>query len=145
LPFAKYITLMHRQIHKLWTLGVLADLDGKSSTDGRDADPKLWTQIGIIIKGDGSVDQVTIVRSSGVVPFDVAAVDSVTSAAPFPPPPEVIKSADGKVYLDWQFHRDPVIGCGTFGVDPHVLTTPGQAVEHDTSEVGAPAHTRVER
>jgi hypothetical protein len=50
----------------------------------------------------------------------------------------VIKSANGKVYMDWQFHRDER-ACGTFGVDPYILTTPGDKVEHDTSETGANA------
>jgi len=78
------------------------------------------------------------VRGSGLLAFDVAAIDSVMSAAPFPPPPSVIKSANGKVYLDWQFHRDER-ACGTFGVDPHILTTVAENTEHDTSETGAQA------
>jgi hypothetical protein len=68
----------------------------------------------------------------------VAAIDSVMSAAPFPAPPSTIKSANGKVYLDWQFHRDER-ACGTFGVDPHILTTVAENSEHDTSETGAQA------
>ena len=47
----------------------------------------------------------------------------------------MIKSANGKVYLDWQFHRDER-ACGTFGVDPHILTTPGEDVVHDSTETG---------
>lgn len=133
-PFAAYITAMHRQIHKLFTLGFLADIDARN--DSAYADDSLWTQLEIVIKSDGTVDRVGIVRGSGVLAFDVAAIDSVMSAAPFPPPPQVIKSRNGKVYLDWQFHRDER-ACGTFGVDPHILTTPGENTEHDTSETGA--------
>jgi hypothetical protein len=70
--------------------------------------------------------------------FDVAAIDSVMSAAPFPAPPSAIKSANGKVYLDWQVQRDDR-ACGTFGVDPHILTTVEENHEHDTSETGAQA------
>jgi TonB family protein len=135
-PFAAYITAMHRQIHKLFTFGFLADLDAKPSAGSPYNNEELWTQLEIVIKGDGTVDKVGIVRGSGVLAFDVAAIDSVMSAAPFPPPPQVIKSANGKVYLDWQFHRDER-ACGTFGVDPHILTTPGDNSEHDTSETGA--------
>jgi hypothetical protein len=82
------------------------------------------------------VDKVTIVRSSGVLGFDVAAIDSVMSAAPFPTPPKAIRSTNGKVYMDWQFHRDER-ACGTFGVDPYILTMPGQEQPHDTTETGA--------
>jgi TonB family protein len=138
-PFAAYITQMHRQIHKLFTFGFLADIDGKSSANSPYNDMNMWTQLEIVLKGDGSVDKVGIVRSSGVLAFDVAAIDSVMSAAPFPTPPSVIKSANGKVYLDWQFHRDDR-ACGTFGVDPHILTTPGDNSEHDTTETGAGHH-----
>ena len=77
-------------------------------------------------------------HGSGLLAFDVAAIDSVMSAAPFPAPPQAIKSANGKVYLDWQFHRDER-ACGTFGVDPHILTTVAENSEHDTSETGAQA------
>jgi TonB family protein len=133
-PFAAYITAMHRQIHKLFTLGFLSDIDARR--DSAYANEELWTQLEIVVKGDGSVERVGIVRSSGLLAFDVAAIDSVMSAAPFPAPPQVIKSANGKVYLDWQFHRDER-ACGTFGVDPHILTTVGDNHDHDTSETGA--------
>ncbi|MCU1278583.1 MAG: hypothetical protein JWM53_2129 [bacterium] len=135
-PFAAYITAMHRQIHKLFTLGFLSDIDMRS--DSAYANQELWTQLEIVVKGDGSVERVGIVHGSGLLAFDVAAIDSVMSAAPFPVPPSAIKSANGKVYLDWQFHRDER-ACGTFGVDPHILTTVAENSEHDTSETGAQA------
>jgi len=136
-PFAGYITAMHRQIHKLWTFGFLQDIElrpGKTQYDNQE----LWTQLQLVIKGDGTVEKVGIVRTSGVLAFDVAAIDSVMSAAPFPTPPQAIKSANGKVYMDWQFHRDDR-ACGTFGVDPYILTTPGEDQPHDTSETQAGA------
>jgi hypothetical protein len=135
-PFAAYITAMHRQIHKLFTLGFLADIELRR--DSAYANDELWTQLEIVVKGDGSVERVGIVHGSGLLAFDVAAIDSVMSAAPFPVPPSAIKSANGKVYLDWQFHRDER-ACGTFGVDPHILTTVAENTEHDTSETGAQA------
>ena len=135
-PFAAYITAMHRQIHKLFTLGFLADIDLQRNSVY--ANDQLWTQLEIVVKSDGTVERVGIVRTSGLLPFDVAAIDSVMSAAPFPPPPQAIKSANGKVYVDWQFHRDER-ACGTFGADPHILTTVEENREHDTSETGAQA------
>ena len=139
-PFAAYITAMHRQIHKIWTFGFLADQDGRLG-GGAFSDETLWTQLQISLKADGSVDKLGVVHASGNVAFDAAAIDSVMSAAPFPKPPAAIKSANGKVYLDWQFHRDER-ACGTFGVDPHILTTPDEAIQHDVSEVGAGAVPR---
>ncbi|HEX2573286.1 MAG TPA: energy transducer TonB [Polyangia bacterium] len=132
-PFAAYIAEMHRQIHKLWAFGFLAEQDGRGSRGAYD-DPSLWTQLEIVLRGDGSLEKVTIVRTSGNTGFDVAAIDAVSSSAPFPKPPAAIKSANGKVYLDWRFHRDDR-QCGTYGVDPHILTTVGENQDHDTSEV----------
>ena len=132
-PFAAYIAEMHRQIHRLWAFGFLADLDARAGHTEYD-DLTLWTQLEIVLKADGSVDKVTIVRTSGNAAYDVAAMDTVQASSPFPAPPPAIKSANGKVYLDWRFHRDDR-QCGTFGVDPHILTTVGDNQNHDTSEV----------
>ncbi len=121
-PFAVYIAAMHRQIHARFTVGFLADIDARH--DPAFADGTLWTQLEIAVNADGTVDHARVVRSSGLAAFDSAAADSVTAAAPFPPTPEMIRSADGKVHLDWQFRRDAVRGCGTPGVAPHILGAP---------------------
>jgi len=120
--FARYISAMHRQIHQAYTLGFLADIDTRK--DASYADQTLWTQLAIAVDADGRLDGVAVARKSGLQAFDVAVVERVTATAPFPPPPDAIKSADGKVHLDWQFHRDER-SCGTFGVDPHVYGPAG--------------------
>ncbi|MSP60289.1 MAG: TonB family protein [Myxococcales bacterium] len=141
-PFAAYIAQMHRSIHKLWAYGFLADLDGKSASNPYN-DLSLWTQLEITLKGDGTVERVTIVRPSGIAAFDVAALDSVLSSSPFSPPPESIKSVNGKVYLDWQFHRDDY-QCTTALVDPHILTSVGEENrQHDTHTVDKADTSRV--
>ena len=65
-PFAAYITAMHRQIHKLFTLGFLSDIDARN--DSLYADDTLWTQLEIVVKGDGTIERVGIVHGSGVLP-----------------------------------------------------------------------------
>jgi TonB family protein len=122
MPFASYIARMHRAIHKLWGFGVLEDWDLKSSSSPLN-EMSRWTMVEIVLNGDGTIDKVTVVRPSGYLPFDVAAMDVVLSAAPYPDPPSEIKSANGKIYLHWRFHRDSR-QCATFGVDPYILTTP---------------------
>lgn len=121
-PFAVYIAGMHRRIHELWGFGFLEDLDKKPASNPMN-NWNLWTQVEIVINPDGTVDKVNIVHPSGVLPFDVAALDTVLSAGPFDPPPEAIRSADGKTYMHWAFHRNWE-QCGTFNVDPYILTTP---------------------
>ena len=142
-PFAAYIAAMHRMIHKHWTFGFLTSLEANWGKTKLFEDATLWTQLEIVLKTDGVVDKVTIVRTSGNLPFDTAAIDSVLSSSPFPTPPSVIRSANGKVYLDWKFHRDER-ACGTYGVDPHILTTPGDNSEHDTTPVPKTAQARPE-
>jgi TonB family protein len=121
-PFAAFIAAMHRQIHKFWGFGYLVELDGKSPGSPLN-DFNLWTGLEITLKGDGTVDRIIIEHPSGNGVFDAAAMDAVMSAAPFPSPPEVIKSRDGKIYISWRFHRD-ARQCATDFVDPHILTTP---------------------
>jgi TonB family protein len=122
MPFASYIARMHRGIHQLWGFGVLEDWDTKLSSSPLN-DMSRWTMLEIVLNGDGTIDKVTVVRPSGYLPYDVAAMDVVMSAGPYPDPPAEIKSANGKIYLHWRFHRD-ARQCATFGVDPYILTTP---------------------
>jgi TonB family protein len=133
-PFAQFITAMHRLIHRHFTLEFLTDIDARN--DPTYADQTLWAQLELAVDSDGTLARLGVVRSSGLQSFDDAAIASVRSAAPFPPPPAAIASADGKVYLDWRFFRDER-ACGTFGVDPHILDAVGAPVPHDTSEVPA--------
>ena len=120
-PFAAFITTMHRQIHRYWGDGFLADIDRRT---GQDAYPSsLETAIEIAVRSDGSLAGTVFVRNSGSLPFDTAALDAVLSAAPFPTPPDAIKSRDGNVYLTWHFHRDER-QCHPNYVDMHILTTP---------------------
>jgi len=120
-PFAAYIAQVHRQIHRFWGDGFLADLDRKT---GGDIYPRqLVTALEISIKPDGTLAQVVIAKTSGVMPFDAAAIDAVGSSAPFGEPPSSIKSRDGNVYITWHFHRDER-QCATDFVNAHILTTP---------------------
>ncbi|RMH44839.1 MAG: TonB family protein [Deltaproteobacteria bacterium] len=117
-PFAVYVARMHRKIHELWGFGFLEELDSKPATHELNR-WDLMTKIEIVVNPDGTVDKATVVQHSGVLAFDVAALDTVFSAEPFDPTPPEIRSPDGKVYLHWRFHRD-WRQCGTFGVDKFI-------------------------
>ncbi len=119
-PFALYIARMHRRIHELWGFGFLESLDDKGS-DYPLNNPDLWTNLEVSVNPDGTVHKVTIAKTSGKTEFDVAAVDTVLSAAPFDPTPEAIRSVNGKIYLRWGFYRN-WRQCGTFNVEPYILT-----------------------
>ena len=125
-PFAVYIARMHRRIHELWGFGFLADLDGKSSSHPLN-DFDLVSVIEVSVNPDGTVFKTTIAKTSGRLEFDVAALDTVLSAAPYEQTPEAIRSVDGRVYLRWGFYRN-WRQCGTFNVEPYILTDiPGGA------------------
>lgn len=118
-PFAVYVARMHRRIHELWGFGFLDDLEKKSASDPLN-DMKLHSVIEVAINADGSIHKTTIVRNSGVLMFDVAAIDALYTAAPFLETPEAIRSVDGRVYVHWTFRRDWE-QCGTFNTRMFIL------------------------
>jgi TonB family protein len=126
-PFAVFIARMHRKIHELWGFGFLEDLDGKANNNPMN-DRKLEVTLEIVLNGDGTLDKATIVKPSGVLTFDVAAIDTVQNAGPFESPPESIRSGNGKIYLHWAFHRDER-QCSPYFADPFILDNAGAGQE----------------
>jgi TonB family protein len=127
-PFALFVARMHRRIHELWGFGFLEDMDDKSS-DHEMNNWDLWSNIEVSINPDGTVHKLMIAKTSGVLAFDVAALDTVQSASPYEETPEAIRSVDGRVYLRWGFYRN-WRQCGTFNVEPYILTeVPGGGEE----------------
>jgi hypothetical protein len=119
-PFAVYIARMHRKIHELWGFGFLESLDSKPATHPMN-NWSLQTIIELAVNPDGTIDRTTIVRGSGVLTFDVAALDVIYSAGPYEAPPTAIRSPDKKTYMHWVFRRDWQ-QCGTFNVRPFILS-----------------------
>jgi TonB family protein len=119
-PYALYIARMHRRIHELWGFGFLEELDNRGADDPLN-NPDLWVNLEVSVNPDGTVHKVTIAKTSGKTEFDVAAVDTVISAAPYEATPEAIRSVDGRIYLRWGFYRN-WRQCGTFNVEPYILT-----------------------
>jgi TonB family protein len=80
----------------------------------------LVAKLEIVLDGEGNVDKIAMVRTSGITGFDGAAISAVYAAAPFPTPPTAILSGNGKVYIHWKFHRNGD-ACGTPGVNYFIL------------------------
>ena len=139
-PFARYITAMHRKIHPLWGDGFLVDWDMKPKQDPMNAWSR-WAMVEIVLNRDGTLAKAGLVKSSGYMPFDAAALDVVFSAAPFGKPPAAILSGDKKVYLQWRFHRDQR-QCGTFGVDAFILTHPKSSPTTDPGQTASGSGAR---
>jgi len=118
-PFAQFIARMHRQIHEKWAFGFLTQMD-VSFRDSPMNDLNLVAKLEIVLDGEGQVDKIAMVRTSGSTGFDGAAISAVYAAAPFPTPPTAILSGNGKVYIHWKFHRNGD-ACGTPGVNYFIL------------------------
>jgi TonB family protein len=122
-PFATYLNGMHNRIHPIFADTFLGSLEALPKTHPLN-EPRLLTKLEIILTREGHLVKMGIVRTSGVTAFDIAALDSVQRASPFGPAPSAIISADGNVYLHWEFHRNEVLACSTMNARPFLLTTP---------------------
>jgi chemotaxis protein histidine kinase CheA len=118
-PFATYIAAVHRRIHQEFADRFLRSLPIGSPYQ----DPTLMTKLEIVLNRDGSVHRVGVVRSSGLLPFDFGAFNSVLRGQPYPPPPSSILSGDGRVYFHWGFYRNQR-QCGTFNAEPYIIPNP---------------------
>jgi hypothetical protein len=125
-PFASYINRMHNQIHPIFADGFLASLGGHP--DPRLANMKLVTHVEIILDGaTGKLLTAGVVRPSGVTAFEVAALRSLEEASPYGKAPDVIVSPDGRVYVHWEFYRDPFLACTSQFARPYLLKGNGAA------------------
>jgi TonB family protein len=118
-PFAAYLAAFHRNLHMEFAHDFLASLP----MAGDLGNPALVTKVEIVVNPDGSLDRVGVVKSSGNLMYDFGAFNAVQRGAPYPPPPEKIRSPDGRVYMRWALHRNES-QCGTWNAEPYILKTP---------------------
>ena len=121
-PFAVFLTQMHARIHRHFADTYIASL-GMDAAEGQN-DPGLLTTLEVAVNPDGTIFRVGIVRTSGNTLFDFAAFNSMYRAQPFPHPPEIIRSGDGRAWLHWTFERGPR-HCGTWNAEPFMLENGG--------------------
>ncbi len=120
-PFGTYLAVIHNRLHPIFADWFLASLDSLPRNDPLN-NPELHTNLEIVLDADeGRIVKMGVTRASGVTAFDVNALSSVQRASPFGTPPREIVSPDGKVYLHWEFHRNPAIACTTFNARPFML------------------------
>ena len=78
------------------------------------------TTVDAVIDRNGHILDMTVTRTSNVREFDEAVTRAYVRAAPFPPPPEGLVDAEGKVVLPtmlWTV-QTPSANLGTNAVDP---------------------------
>ncbi len=94
--YASFFKKMKRSLEMVWNpMPIVRRLPRKK--------PLLITTLKIVLRPDGSLDHVKIIRSSGIKELDHEAARAVRQAAPFINPPKgLIKN--GKIVIDaWQF------------------------------------------
>lgn len=130
-PFATYLNQIHNRLHPIFADSFLASLDGLPSDHPLNK-PDMKTNLEIVLdKDEGKIVKMGVTHSSGSTIFDVAALESVQNAAPFGKPPPIIVSPDGRVYLHWEFYRNPYYACSTYFAHPYILkVAPENAPSH---------------
>jgi TonB family protein len=125
--FRAYLESTHDKIHALFADSFLVSL---TSLDPRDPlnNMDLMTKMEFEILADGKINEVRVLKSSGIAVFDAAAVDSLYRASPFIPPPKEILSWNNRAYFRWGFYRNQR-KCGVFNAEPYRLRAPDAAPE----------------
>jgi TonB family protein len=127
-PFAMYLAAFHRNLHTEFAYEFIGSLP----LSGALADMNLVAKVEIVVNPDGTLDRVGVVKSSGNLMYDFGAFNAVQRGAPYPPPPEKIRSPDGRTYLRWALHRNES-QCGTWNAEPFILKNPPRS-PHDPKQ-----------
>jgi TonB family protein len=125
--FHQYIRVVHETIHSFFADSFLASLSNFKPDDPLN-NFSLKTTMEFEIMESGRLNEVRVVKSSGNMVFDAAAVDAIYRSAPYDPPPKSVLSWNNRVYLRWGFYRNQR-KCGVFNVEPYILKAPGASPE----------------
>jgi TonB family protein len=101
-PEGDYLRLIHDLLHPGWVDGFIRISPYKQLGP---ASSERQTEVSITIRWDGTVENASVSGSSGSLDFDAAALNSIWSGAPFPPPVDVLAD-DGLAHLKWRFARN---------------------------------------
>jgi TonB family protein len=75
---------------------------------------ELRSVVELVIDATGALEDVGVVVSGGSSTFDAGAVASAAAALPLLPPPANTLSDDGRLYLEWEFHRREIYTCSAY-------------------------------
>ena len=104
---ADYLRGLHEKVHPLWTgLFIRGVAEKAPSTSPLNNVGAHAAVVLFSVRWDGSTTDVTLVGSSGVTPFDQAALDAIRRVDDFPVPPVAVLSDDGLAHFRWVLARD---------------------------------------
>jgi TonB family protein len=118
--FARYMNEIHNRVHPWFADRFLAWVDKRPMGDAL-SDSRLVARVELAVAPDGTIAQMGVVQPSGVPAFDASGLEAFARAAPLPPTPAEIRSADGNVWLHWELHRAEVFACTTMNARPFLL------------------------
>lgn len=114
---ARFINAFHAKIHDPWWK-VLEIMDRRYGPRDSMSNRELTVRLEIRVLGDGKVDRVRIISTSGNTFFDAEAIRVNYDVGVTAQPRADILCEDGSVYLHWTFSRAPG-RCGTHGASVH--------------------------
>ncbi|MFO0695565.1 MAG: TonB C-terminal domain-containing protein [Polyangiales bacterium] len=135
-PGASFLVLVHNRIHRDFAERFLPSLGNYT---GPATNQDLHTVLEIVLDPDGTVFRVGVVRTSGNIVFDHGAYSAVMNSQPYPVPPQVIRSGDGRVYMHWSFYRNEQ-ACHHSQAQIYMLPRPPDA---STTRAARPDPTRL--
>jgi hypothetical protein len=124
----QYVNGMHRRIHSLFADRFEGSLSALPCDHPLNS-PRLRAQLEIVLRPDGKVQKLGVIRGSGLTEFDIGVLDSVDRAQPFGRVPANLQSPDGLLYLHWSFSRNEFYACSTLGVRVFLLFRPPVTIQ----------------
>jgi hypothetical protein len=116
--YVGWLGMLHDRIHPIFAEHFLESLKLEPE-DSPLADAALVTRVHFVVGGfDGRIRAIRVAKGSGLVRFDVGALDALDRAQPFPQAPIALRSSDGGVYVQWDFYRNPMRGCSLENATP---------------------------
>lgn len=105
LTYYSFYSRVNEAIYFRWNSRVRTSLDSFDSNYIRNVIRlNRWvTQAEILLRPDGRVHKVLIMKESGILRFDLAAVNAFKEAAIFPNPPQEMIQDDGFIHLKYSF------------------------------------------
>lgn len=123
-PYAAYLNRIHTRLHPVFTR-YLEGISPAGAPQRSSCHLKVNVEM-LLEAASGRIVQLGVTRSSGVVAFDLRALEAVHRAAPFGAAAAEIVSPDGNVYIHWELHNLPMFACSTYFARPFILKLPAK-------------------
>lgn len=98
-----YFKRIKSQIQQHWEPNIKGKISQIMKSGRQIASIDRVTKLVIILNNEGDLTRIQVIRDSGILELDQAAIDAFKSAAPFPNPPSGLVEQDGTIKIRWDF------------------------------------------